>query len=442
MGSKKLLIAAVLLAALSGLVWWAKRHPKSTESTSTSPTNPNVVNIPDSSVQSIDLQKKGGPQVTLQLQNGKWAITAPEPFTADQDAAKSIASSLSPVASDGVVEDKPANLSKYGLTSPSLTVTIHQKGGKSNQLFFGDDVPAGSDVYARLNGDPKVYALSTSVKNSFDKTVNDLRDKRLLTFDQNQLSRIEIDGPKAADVEFGKNGQNDWTILKPGPYRADNFQVEDLLRKLTDAKMDLSSATDDAKKAVAAYTAGQPVATAKLSDSGGTQTLEVRKNKDDYYAKSSVVNGTFKVSTDLGKALEKPVDDYRNKKIFDFGFAADPNKLEIQQGSSDKSFVKSGADWTQGVKKLDAGDIQGLIDKLRELSASQFVTAGFTAPDITITVISSDGKRTEKAEFSKSANGYIVRRGSEPALYQLDAKAVNDILEASKSIKPAAAEKK
>ena len=140
MGSKKLLVAAVILAALSGLVWWAKRHPQSTESTSTSPTNPSVVNIPDSSVQSIDLQKKDGPQVTLQLQNGKWAITAPEPFTADQDAVKSIASSLSPVASDGVVEDKPANLSKYGLTSPSLTVTIHQKGGKSNQLLFGDDV--------------------------------------------------------------------------------------------------------------------------------------------------------------------------------------------------------------------------------------------------------------------------------------------------------------
>ena len=272
--------------------------------------------------------------------------------------------------------------------------------------------------------------------------MNDLRDKRLLTFDQNQLSRVEIEGAKSAGIEFGKNAQSDWTILKPGPYRADNFQVDDLLRKLTDAKMDLSSAPDEATKAIAAYNAGQPVATAKLSDSAGTQTLGVRKNKDDYYAKSSVVNGSFKVSADLGKALEKSVDDYRNKKIFDFGFAADPNKLEIQQSGSDKTFVKSGVDWTQGVKKLNAGDVQGLIDKLRELSASQFVTSGFTAPDITITVISNDGKRTEKAEFSKTANGYVARRGSEPPLYQLDAKAVNDILEASKSIKPAAAEKK
>ena len=431
----------MLLAALSGAVWWAKRHPESTESKTTTPTNPNLVNIADSSVQGLDIQKKDGAQVTLQLQNGKWAITAPEPFSADQDAAKSIVSSLSPAATDGVVEDKPADLSKYGLTSPSLTVTVHEKGGKSDQIIFGDDVPAGSEVYARLNGNPKVYAVSSSVKSSFDKTVNDLRDKRLLTFDQGQLSRIEVVAPKS-DVEFGKNGQNEWTILKPSPYRADNFQVEELLRKLTDAKMDLSSsAADDAKKAASAYATGQPVAAAKLSDSSGTQTLEVRKNKDDYYAKSSVVNGTFKVASDLGKALEKPLDEYRNKKIFDFGFA-DPSKLEIQQGAGDKTFVKKGTDWTQGGKTMDAGAVQGLIDKLRDLAASKFVTAGFTNPAAAITVVSNEGKRTEKVEFAKTSDGYIARRGTEPALYQLDAKAVNDILEASNSVKPGAVSKK
>jgi hypothetical protein len=437
---RKLLIAAILLVALSGVVWYARQHPQSSDSGKTPAASPTLVNVPEASVQSLELQKKDSAPVVIARQSGKWAITAPAAFRADQDALTSLLSSLAPATADSVVEDKQSDIAKYGLTQPSLTVTIREKNGKSDTLFFGDDVPAGSLVYARRNGDPKVYAVSSSIKTSLDKSVSDLRDKRLLTFDSNQLTRIELASAKA-DFEFGKNGQNEWTLLKPQPYRADNFQVEELLRKLTDAKMDPSTSPADTKKTEAGYAAGQPVATAKVSDSSGTQSLEVRKNKDDYYAHSSAVSGTFKVSADLGKELEKPIDDFRNKKIFDFGFN-DPTKFDILEGSTDKAFVRSGTDWKMNGQTMDSGTVQSFIDKLRDLAAAKFVASGFTTPVATITVVSNDGKRTEKAEFSKTADGFIARRGSEPALYQLDVKSVNDMLEASKAIKPAAPAKK
>ncbi len=436
MKSRNLLVAAILLAALSGAVWWAKRHPQSTDSGKPATTSPKLLDIPDAQIKSIDLKKKSGQDITLQRQNGKWAITSPEALATDQDAAGSLASSLSPITADNVVEDRAADLSKYGLKDPSLTVTVDEKNGKSDQIFFGDDVPAGSLVYARVGSDPKVYAVSSSTKSSLDKSVNDLRDKRLLTFDSNQLTRIELASSKS-DVEFGKNNQNEWQIVKPQPYRADSFQVEELLRKLTDAKMDLSASADDSKKADTAYASGRPVAVAKVTDASGTQTLDVRKNKDDYYAKSSAIKGIYKISSDLGKEMEKPLDDFRNKKIFDFGFS-DPTKIEVQEGASDKVYSKSGTDWKQNGKTMNPGSVQSLVDKLRDLSSNKFLTAGFTSPAATITVTSNDGKRVEKAEFAKNANGYVARRGNEPTLYQLDAKPVNDILEASNAIKQAA----
>jgi len=423
----KLVIAAVLLAALSGAVWYAKKHPQSDASTTTTPASPTLVSIPDASIDSIAIQKKDGTAVTIERKNGKWALTAPAAFNADQDAASGLVTSLSPVTADSIVEDKPTDLSKYGLSAPSLTVTVREKKGKSNEIVFGDDVPAGSLVYAQHKGDPKVYALSSSIKTSLDKSVNDLRDKRLLTFDTSQLTRIELGA-----VEFGKNSQNEWAIIKPEPYRADNFQVEELLRKLADAKMDLSANADDAKKAVT-----EPVKVVKLTNASGTQSLDVRKAKDDYYAKSSVVTGVFKVPPDLGKQVEKSLEDFRNKKIFDFGFS-DPTKLEVEG----KTVVRSGTDWKLNGKNQDTGSVQAWIDKLRDLSAAKFVTTGFTAPTATVTVVSNDGKRTEKVEFVKTADGYIARRANEPGLYQLDAKAVNDMLEASRAIKPAVSAKK
>ena len=438
--SRNLLIAAIVLAALSGVVWWSKKHPPTTETNTPATTSPKLIEAPDAQIQSIDLTKKGAATVALQRQSGKWAITSPEPLTADQDAVSSLISSLNPLTADSVVEDKATDLTKYGLKTPSLTVAIHEKNGKSDQIAFGDDVPAGSLVYAQLNNGSKVYAVSSSTKSSFDKTANDLRDKRLLTFNQNAVTRIELISKKG-DIEFGKNNQNEWQIVKPQPYRADNFQVEELLRKLTEAKMDLTGTAEDAKKQATAFSTGDPPETVTVTDAAGTQTLEVRKNKDDYYAKSSVVPGIYKVSSDLGKGVGKTLEDFRNKKIFDFGFS-DPTKIEVRQGTTDKIFVRTGTDWKLNGKTMDAGSVQGLIDKLRDLAATKFVTSGFTTADITFGVTSNDAKRIEKASFAKTADGYVAQRENEPSLYQLDAKTVNDILEAANAIKPAASAKK
>lgn len=434
MRSRNLLIAAVILAALSGLVWWSKRHPETT-ATATPAAAPKLADIAPAQIKQIDLSKKGGATLTIARQNGKWAITSPEALPADQDAVNSLTAALNPITSDNVVENQAADVAKYGLNTPSLTVTVHETSGKSDRIYFGDDIPAGSLVYARVGTDPKVYAVASSTKTSLDKSATDLRDKRLLTFDSNRLTRIELASAKS-DIEFGKNSQNEWQIVKPQPYRADSFEVEELLRKLTEAKMDVSGTPQDTKKVNAAFAAGQPVATATVTDAAGTQALDLRKNKDDYYAKGTAVQGVYKVSSDLGKELEKPLDDFRNKKIFDFGFS-DLTKFDIQQGSGDKLYVRTGTDWKLNGKTMDSGAVQSLIDKLRDLAATKFVTSGFTAPALTISVTWNDGKRTDRAEFAKTNDGYIARRASEPALYQLDNKAINDILEAGNAIKPA-----
>jgi hypothetical protein len=92
-------------------------------------------------------------------------------------------------------------------------------------------------------------------------------------------------------------------------------------------------------------------------------------------------------------------------------------------------------------KIMDSASVQEVIDKLRELTAGKFIDTGFSTPTASMTVVSNDGKRTEKVEFSKDADGYVARRGAETSLYQLDAKSVNDILEASSKVKPAASKK-
>jgi hypothetical protein len=279
-----------------------------------------------------------------------------------------------------------------------------------------------------------VFTLASYTKTSVDKGPNDLRDKRLLTADFDKISRIELIAKKQ-DIEFGRNKEA-WQIVKPKPLRADNYQVEDLARKLKDAKMDLSAAATDEKKAAAPFAAGALVATAKVTDASGTQELQVRKNKDDYYAKSSAVAGVYKVSSDLGQGLDKSVDDFRNKKLFDFGFD-DPNKVEIHDGSKAYFLTKGGQDWWSDGKKMEVVSVQAVVDKVRELSASKFVDSGFAAPLIDVTVTSNDSKRIEKVLISKNGDKYVAKRENEPALYELDSTAVGDLQKAAADMKPA-----
>jgi hypothetical protein len=153
------------------------------------------------------------------------------------------------------------------------------------------------------------------------------------------------------------------------------------------------------------------------------------------------VKGTFKVTADLGTGLDKSLEDFRNKKLFDFGFN-DPSRIEIHTGPAVTAYVKSGADWKANGKNMDSGQVQSVIDQLRDLSASKFVDTGFTVPTLDMTVTSNDGKRVEKVEFSKTSDGYIARRANEPALYQLASNSVEDILKGIKEIKEATAHKK
>src|SRR5207237_3623693 len=124
-------------------------------------------------------------------------------------------------------------------------------------------------------------------------------------------------------------------------------------------------------KAVAAFGSGTKVATANVADSAGTQTIEVRKDngKDkNYYAKSSAVEGIYKVAADLGDGLDKDLASYRNKKLFDFGFQ-DPTKLTIDKST----YEKSGEKWMSGGKQMDSSAIQAVVDKLRDLAATRFL---------------------------------------------------------------------
>src|SRR5581483_11259458 len=145
------------------------------------------------------------------------------------------------------------------------------------------------------------------------------------------------------------------------------------------------------------------------------------------------VEGAYKIDASLGKTLEKSVDDFRDKKLFDFGYN-DPNNIQLRNGDKSYFLTRGTAgvdDWWSNGKKMDGANVESVVSDLRDLSATSFPSSGFANPSIDVSVTSQNGKSTENVQITKSGDHYLARRQNDPALYELSASSVNDLLKAT-----------
>ena len=446
MKTSGLLIACAVLAALLGLLYWSNHHPATADNAvkASVDTPPKILSLDQLNITRLVIHHSDGPMVDLSRNSsGGWQITAPKQLAADQDSVSSVLSTVSSLTADRLLEDKASNLSSYGLANPGLEVDVTLKDNKTQKLLVGDKTPSGNAFYAVLGGDPRLFTIANYDKTNLDKNAGDLRDKRLLTADFDKVSQVELINQtpdKKQDITFARN-KDAWQILKPGPYRAQSYTVDDLIRALKDAKMQISPGADEAKNA-AAFKSATPFATAKITGASGMQELQIRKSKDDYYAQATALPGVYEVPSNVATSLNKSLDDFRNKKLFDFGYE-DPNKVEIHDGSKSYFLTHSGSDWWgMDGKKVDDSTVQTLLGDIRELSATKFPDSGFTNPAIQIIVTSNDSKRVERVAMAKSGDNFIAKRENEPALYELSAASIQELQKSAANLKPAETPKK
>ncbi|HTZ48052.1 MAG TPA: DUF4340 domain-containing protein [Verrucomicrobiae bacterium] len=439
---KGLLIACLVLAALLGALYWSNHHPADAGSSTKASTDvaPRILSLATPDITGLTIQDKGQPAVTLTRDNsGQWQITAPQPLAADQDAVSSLLAALSPLNAERLLEDKVSNPASYGLSAPAVQIDVALKNNKAKKVLIGDQTPSGNAFYAMLEGDPRLFTVATYTKSSLDKSSEALRDKRLITADFDKVTQLELTTDRAGakeDITLARN-KDSWQIVKPGSFRVATDQVDDLIRSLKDAKMETGSSSKDSANA-AAFKSATLVAQAKILGASGTQELEIRKAKEQYYAKSSTLPGVYDVSATVATGLNKSLDDLRNKKLFDFGFE-DPNKIEIHDGSKSYFFTRSGSDWygSDG-KKLDGVSFASLLGDIRDLAATRFPNSGFTTPAIEIVVTPKDGKNVERVSIAKSGEDYIAKRDHEPALYELSSASLQELQRSAGNIKSAA----
>jgi hypothetical protein len=430
------LTALVVLAATwAAFTYYDKHKSKEAPKVETSKEE-KIFGVDAQHIQAITFKPREGEVTTCRRESGKWTITEPRHLAADQGAFSGVLNSLTTATVEEVVDPHPTSLKDFGLDPPSfiLEVTSDTKP-QSFMLLLGDDTPTSGGVYAQIQGNPRVFTLANYLKSSLEKKLFDLRDRRALTLEADQLQKIGVEY-KGAQWTLTKNPEGVWDLVLPPAVRADRFTVDGLLNQLRTLNMQTIAAED--KKKGGEYGFGSPELRLQLTGTDGQQTIVVgKKDKDGdrYFAMNSVLDPAFTLNSEFVTQFKKNQNDLREKDLFSFS-AFDAKRVEVETPKGHWVFDHQQNQWKQTApkaKNLSSDKVEGLLNQLRDLRADSFPKGGGLAqyglakPAYRFNVQFGDKNTTEIVEAAKVGDHVYARRSTDPLASELSKTALDDV---------------
>jgi len=430
-----LVAVALLGASWAGFRYYDRRKAREAEKTESKPVE-KVLSIGSDHIRSFTVTPREGEAFTCARDGKTWVISEPRQLAADQTAVSSWLGSLTSATIDDVVDAHPSNLKDYGLDPPAslIEVSTETKPEKFT-LRLGDSTPTSSGVYAQIAGNPRVVSLPSFDKSSLEKTQFDLRDKRVVTLDIDQISRIEARS-KDKRWTLEKNPDGVWDLALPPPVRADRSSVDSMVSQLRNLMMQAVVSED--KKGAGKYGFDSPTLRLTMKAAQDTQTLVIgKKDGERYDAMNSALDPIFTVENYFLNQFQKEPADLRDKALFSFS-TFDVKHLEVDTPKGHWAFEQQNNKWKETepkAKDVPNDKMDALVNSVHALRAESFPKTsagdlsafGLNKPAYSFKVQFGDKKQTETVQAAKVGDKVYARRDTDPLPSQLAATGIDDI---------------
>ena len=313
----------ILTAVMVALILYLALH----RSNRTHYTLPEISSIPGKHISKIEFKKAGG-TVVLNKKDNIWNI-GPKEYPADSDKIEDILNVIENLKVTALVSESK-NYVRYDL-NPDKKIHVKAWQGKSLIREFDIGKPAATyqHTFVKLAEDPNVYHARGDFRQKFDPTVEDLRDRTVLSFVQKDLREIKIardkktvaldlkqvveaDGEKKdAAAKTGKSSEPQTAWLDTNGKKVDAVKVGRLLGFLN--RLECEAYIDDSKKDVFK----DPVYAVTLQGPREhSLSIFTKENKDEktYPAVSSENDYPFLLSDTQIDSLKANIDEIKKVK--------------------------------------------------------------------------------------------------------------------------------
>lgn len=445
MRPRNTIIALVVLLLVGGLAYYVARQP--------SEETVKLYQVKPDDITRIQLRYPDREIELVRGAGGKWTIAKPVRADADQTTANNLARAISECEVKKTVEQKPADLTPFGLAKPEAVVTITTRDkGALPGIEVGRTTPVGFSAYIKTTDKPAVLLTSSAFPPGMKKTLSDLRDRELMTFKVDDVRKIDLEREGLPTVELDKN-DGKWSVVKPARYAADPTQVRQLLSGLANARV--ADFINDYPASVTQFGLERPrlsvaVSTGKIGQDesllfGAKQT---EAGQDGIYVRRGERTGVYSVHQYVMDGVDKSVFELRDKTVLSFD-SAEVQSVAVSGGSKSFSLRRAGGKWevADGLKgEADVAVVERFLNQLHDLKGQSIVEDplrdpkkfGLDKPAEEVVLAGKDGKRLggvslarveRRNEIGQAPSGapeppqrtdYYATSGGGKAIYTID----------------------
>lgn len=430
-GVRSLVFLLIVLAGLGAYLYFVEMKKEPGDAPE---KREKIFTVEADKIDELTIKSESGDQTRLKKNGSEWQVVVPAdggPTAVDAPEVSGIATNLATLEQQRVIEENPQDLKDFGLATPRIEVAF-KAGGTEQKLQIGSKTPTGGDLYAKVEGKPKVFLISSYLESTFNRSTFDLRDKTALKLEADKVDAVEVVTPEGT-TRFGKvNGA--WQLVAPAETRSDTVTVSNAVSRVATAQMKSMAPAKDLKE----YGLDKPAATIRISSGSSQATLLIGKTADagNVYAKDASRPNVFTIESAIVDDLKKKPAEYRQKDLFDTR-AFNATHLEITRGTQIFTFQKDGEKWKQvtpAAKEVDAAKVDALLSAITGARAISFVEQAPAAkPDLVVAVKSKEAD--ERVSFHKQGTDALAVRTGTTGAAKIDPPLIDDIIKALEALK-------
>lgn len=295
----------------------------------------------------------------------EWKIVKPIEYKAEEFTINNIIKSIKELEKLKEIEVK--ELKNFGLEEPEKKIFIQTEKEKE-EIIIGAEIPNIKQVAIKLKNKGKNYFISSSFLNEIEKSVKDLRDKTIFSYQASDVSSIEI---KTKKIKLNLDKKNNfWYLDFPFKDRAEKSGVEDVIYGFSSFKaIDfIDEYTDEKLKELNLI---NPIVSVSFYDKEKKLILQgdfgkkEGLGKNDFYLKTG--KRIFLVNHSLWEKLENGIVAIPDTKILSFS-TWETKKFYLKFSDKEYLFEKKEDKWTLSGKDLkNDTPVNNILKEFEEL---------------------------------------------------------------------------
>ena len=325
---------------------------------------------------------------------------------------------------------KTPDLEAYGLQSPRAVVRLTM-GGVSREVLVGSEDISGNEMFVLADG--KVLRTSKNLHNALERTVEELRSKRIFTIPFGDIREFEVNRG-ALLMRFRVQGNN-WWMDEPWHERADAPAVNAFLAALL--SIQVAKFHDDHPAEDKYYRLDSPEY--RVLVRAGERQEELRLGREvggGLLAKKTSFPFVWELEPEVLKAFEPGPENFRDHGFFRV-FREEMQEIRIGSRSGEIVFVKKLGFWNLAapreypIERTAVEDLIAAIEKLQAIGFAEqkeqgFAAFGLDAPSLWVQ-IRAGTENPVKVWVGKEDGGgnRFVRRQGEDTVLLVDAQSLS-----------------